>query len=614
MIIDSVNRKVRCGQLADAMAELKVALAVEPANPDLLCLQGKLFHLLKQGNEALASYDRALVHAPDSLEIQLARADLLRDANAAQPAADQYQKVLASDPGNARALAGIADLLIHSGDWARGAVFLEKLIQVEPGNLPRLLQLGQYYHTHSPAAAERVLRQALPLDPSRMDVRMLLGDMCFKQEKSADALGFYRSVTSGPEVDHSRVKCINCLVREEKIDAALEEIESELSRGNPHRALLYSLKASALMFGGQQDAALVANRLALEHDKTLMQAWQNQVSLAPTSVTDSDIATLEALTRSNQGVDKARALFVLSDVYEARAQYDRQMACLRDGNALAATFFPYDIDQTDAQQTWLKSWYARAGEAAPVVVPGDAFVPVFILGLPRSGTTLLEQILSASPVLEASGESLAFLHALNGQPIDQLMARPESEWIPTFRQRYIDYQRSRGFTARLVTDKGISHFRFAGLLSRAFPEARFIAIQRHPLDLCIGGWKKMFITGLGWVYSADGLAHSIQSFRDFMSCWRDSDAMNLHELDYERLSSEPEKTVRALCAFLDIDFHEDMLSPEQRERAVLTASTVQVRDGINTRSVGRWRRYEGLTGEFVEALERRGISVPQDRA
>lgn len=607
----ALAQAISAGRLDEAISRLSTLLATDHRNVALWRLRGQLCHRKGDGAMAQESFQKALQLAPEDPENLISYADLLRDANAGQAAVNLYQKVLKSDASNSRALSGIADVLIKAGDAGRACVFLEKVLAAEPKNVSRWRQLGMLYLLQGNlAAAEHSYASALKLDPTSSEAAFQLGDVYFKLERIGEAISCYRRVVGGSLHEQAQVREVNCLLRQERIEDALARADALLTSGNSCIAELRALKASALIFAGRLEEAAVENDAALLRDSHFMQAWQNKVSLAPASFSQSDIELLNKIAVSGNDEERMRAWFVLADVWEYRKDYVQQMEALSSANAIAARLMPYDARAIDDFHARMARWYELHNHEPATVACDDDFVPVFVLGLPRSGTTLLEQALCGHPDVDGSGESLALLHALDGQAIESLLEKPESEWVPGFRQRYRDYQRARGFGARFVMDKGIACFRVAGLLWRAFPEAKFISIERHPLDLCLGGWKKLFNTGQSWVYTEDGLAHAIRGFRDILGVWSANGEFPLYSLMYEQLVDDTESRLQEICQHLGIELHEAMLRPEQQQRSVLTASTLQVRRKLNSNAVDRWKRYEGHLDKFVEALRRYQVEIP----
>ena len=429
-------------------------------------------------------------------------------------------------------------------------------------------------------------------------------------EDAYGALDCFQQISSGEKLQQAQLKQLSCMLRLEQVEDAIGLADRLIKESHPVPAAVLSLKAAALIFSGDKARSRETNELALQADRSYMPAWQNHVEVAVDNFTNSDLADLESLTKS-EGRQAMTACFVLADVYEHRQNLKCQMNYLERGNSLAAKTFPYDRAAFDAFETMMRSWYRRVSDTPSPCRRIDNFSPVFILGLPRSGTTLLEQILSRHCAVQASGESLAMLQAVSGQALETLIQQPEANWLPEFREKYMSYQNSRGFVSGMVIDKNIFSFRIAGLLHRAFPEARFIATHRHPLDLCIGGWKKQFSSGLEWVYSPEGLAHALKQFRSLCSFWAEQDELPLLQISYEDLVTDPQSSVERLCNFLGIEFESGLLSPELQDRVVTTASTMQIRERLNTSSVFRWKRYGSLIDPFREALEAEAIAVPE---
>ena len=246
----------------------------------------------------------------------------------------------------------------------------------------------------------------------------------------------------------------------------------------------------------------------------------------------------------------------------------------------------------------------RYGGGAP-----DA-TPIFIVGMPRSGTTLAEQVLASHPEVFGAGE-LPFIERVctalprrspgaDGYP--ECLEQAPDAVIADLAQTYLKHATSHAGEARIVTDKAPLNFRHLGLIALLFPKARIVHCRRDPLDTCLSCFFQNFTHGQEYSFDLEELGRFYGDYRWMMERWTDILPMPVFDLVYEDLVSDLEGVGRRLLEFCGVDWHPDCARFFETERPVLTASRVQVRRPVYTTSIGKWRNYEQHLGPLIEAL------------
>jgi len=233
----------------------------------------------------------------------------------------------------------------------------------------------------------------------------------------------------------------------------------------------------------------------------------------------------------------------------------------------------------------------------------DAERPLLIVGLPRSGTTLVEQILSAHPSVAAGGE-LQFwrLRALELESDRNALLDPRA--LARSANDYLGLLEQIGPGAARVTDKAPLNFEALGLILSALPKARVIHCRRAPVDTALSIYFTEFASSLGFAFDRADIVHAWREYRRLMDHWRSVlPSHRMLEIDYEALVTDPEPHIRRLVAFAGLEWDEACLAPEHNARVVKTASLWQVRQPIYRTSLQRWRRYEPWLGELAELIE-----------
>jgi hypothetical protein len=246
--------------------------------------------------------------------------------------------------------------------------------------------------------------------------------------------------------------------------------------------------------------------------------------------------------------------------------------------------------------------------------------PVFIVGMPRSGSTLVEQILASHPEVHGAGETKQLSRAL-GRLRDrfpklpaypQMMGQLTPAQMNMIASDYIAGIHRIAGDAKRVTDKLLTNFFFVGLIHLLFPKARIIHTERDPVDTCLSAFTKLFREDMPHSYDLTELGRYYVKYRELMQHWRDVlPAGVLHSVAYEELVSDPETQARALIGFLGLEWDERCLDFHQSGRPVKTASVAQVRRPIYTEAVGRWRRYGAGLQPLIHAL---GAAVPAEES
>lgn len=287
---------------------------------------------------------------------------------------------------------------------------------------------------------------------------------------------------------------------------------------------------------------------------------------------------------------------------------------LTTGAELAASRAPYKVDERKAFTNWLIEHFKGNLGAAPAESPAP--IPIFIVGLPRSGTTLVERIFSAHPDVTDMGETHGFSLAMRdaaGLPrfgeldLESLQKLGNVDWQDVG-QRYLrslDYRRPG---TRFFTEKLPHNYHLVGPMRLAFPQARFVHLRRAPMDSLWGAFKILFGEGSYlWSYRFEDLATAYGLYRQVTDHWRAELGASFVDVTLERLIADPETEIRTLLDLTGLSFHPDCLSPHEAKGGVSTASSAQVRQPINSQGVGAWRRYAEGFEPLRQRLEAEGF-------
>lgn len=379
-------------------------------------------------------------------------------------------------------------------------------------------------------------------------------------------------------------------------------------------SLVYNTASSAVALGRLGEAERLFARVIFldpaDHD-----AWQNRSTLRRWTEEENHVEAL-AYVASRLEPDapgQAPVHYALAKELEDLGRYDEAFAALQRGATARRRRLSYDVADDEAVMARIRSvfdrnWFERTPEAA------SQGGPVFILGLPRSGTTLTDRILSAHGDVESLGEINTLPLAvtrLTGTGTDRLDRVDASASVDPsdLGRAYLDGSRGYGVSAPWLIDKTPLNFLYLGLIRKALPGARVVHLRRHPLDSCYAMYKTLFRMGYPFSYRLQDVGRYYLAYHALMAHWRSLLGDFMLDVDYEQLVEEPEREARRLLEFVGLDWDPACLDFHTRDAPAATASAAQVRQPIYRSSVARWRCYERQLAPLAGKLREQGIAL-----
>ncbi len=393
-----------------------------------------------------------------------------------------------------------------------------------------------------------------------------------------------------------------------RLDTALGYAERAISL-QPAKAAGYVARALVHVETGEMERSNADLRKALELSPYNTTAWNLLMTGSKQPADSPDVALLER--RIREGVTDPDALrrmsFALAKALEDQKRYAEVFTHLNRANRLTARKFPYgfEADLKQARET-VQSWRPVAGGYSDSA-------PIFVTGLPRSGTTLVETILAMHPDVVPGGELGLFRNTITPRIFDLNAGKDVAQdaWRAAGRA-WDEAARTRTGAAReaRITDKSISTFSMIGHVLNALPKARFVVLGRDRRDVGLSIYKNMFADGMHrYANNLTELGRYIRLFDACVAAWQKRVPDRIHIVDYAALTADPEPHIRALLEFCDLDWHPDCLTPEQSTRSVQTLSFAQVRQPIYKSSVAAWKRYEDDLQPLIEALDQNAFDL-----
>lgn len=505
-------------------------------------------------------------------------------------------------------------------DWAATAQVAEQVLMHTPQHPAvhymagvALLELGEL-----PKALTH-LHLASQLAPDRPDVLAAYARALVDGKLPRESLAVTERALALKPGDPRILRALALvLTRNEQHEKATATYRAAL-RGAPRDAQLHYHYALSLMFSGDLDRARAEIDTCLQLDPRLWKAYGTRTELSRATPESNHVPELEALLERHAADAAATEALsmALAREYEALGRAADSFAALARAKALTRARQQYDFAADRARFEALAAHppaVAGGGEGNPTREP------IFVIGMPRSGTTLVDRILSSHPQVTSAGELHQFgsaLKRLSGSrtpaalDVDTVQRAQALDWA-RLGADYLETSRSlTGKTPRFV-DKQPHNFLYLGYIANALPNAPIICLRRNPMDTCLSNFRQIFGEQSpfhGYALDLLDTGRYYLLFERLMAQWKQAYPDRILEVSYERLVDEQEAVTREILAFCGLEWHPDCLAFERNTAPVSTASTVQVRSPINRHSLHRWKRYEAELQPLRELLEANGITT-----
>ncbi len=532
----------------------------------------------------------------DSEAVRLDDAHRLLSAGRPEAALGLLNEIIERRPNDVRALWMRAEINIRRGRFEAARSDLEAALSVDPGQPGILHALGGACHAlgdHD--AAESHLLQATAVNPQDARLWYSLGLVCHGAGRYQAALGAYgHALTVDPEMSVARLgqgKVWQVLGRLEAARAAFEAVLAD-EPGNPEAVA--GLAEQEAMTGRSKAALARIDALAegapLPDELNILRARLLRLG---GDAEGAAVALRELLPRVAEAPRRASLLFDLGHALDELGHYDAAFEAFEEANSLKPGSFDA-LNHAKRMKEIARSWDRDA--CRRLAEGGDASVrPIFIVGIPRSGTSLVEQILAAHPEIHGCGELNAIGSLARSRVDDEGVGRPAGlsrTWLREAAEFYLE-EASLPDGAYLFTDKMPANLHHLGLVQAIFPRARVIHCVRDPLDTGLSCFFQDFSAlGLAWAQRLEDIAVYQRGCEELMAHWHRVLDLPIYTLEYEKLVDRTEEETRRIVDFLGLGWDAACLTYHRGDRPVLTASHDQAIRPIHARSVGRHHAYE----------------------
>jgi tetratricopeptide (TPR) repeat protein len=552
---------------------------------------------------------------PVSSNAKIPIARRLRDAGRYDEAVAMLRDALRQSPNDAVLYSDVGTVCLLSNQVELAVDCFERAIGLCPHFATAHYNLGAALERQG-RTAEAIAEhhRAIALSPHMGQAHSRLGNLLHAQGERDEALACFRRAlslfTNPADQDLEEAKLLRAAGHHAEAEPKLRAVIA----ADPANSLAHAMLGDLLAEQGEFDEAMARMREATDLDPNRAGAWHNLVMVKKADARDRPMLDdLEALLqRPGRSVfDRIILNFALGKAHDDLGEYAVAIAHFDAGNQLEHARLAFDRIAFAANvdrliETFTPEFFARHSSIGTA-----SELPLLIVGMPRSGTTLVEQIVSAHGQVGARGE----LSFWSEQAARQATAAPPAgmasnegsggaprvmwDTVPGLARDYLVLLGQVSADAVRMTDKNPFNFLHIGLIHLALPGARFIHCRRDPIDTCLSLYFTRFATPQPFAYDRGDLVFYYRQYERLMAHWRDVlPAERMFEMDYEELTADPEPRIKRMLEFCGLDWDDACLSPERNQHPISTASLWQARQPIYRGSVGRWRNYQPWLGEL----------------
>ena len=650
----AIQARIVGKQYQEALADLGSILRDEPENTNALYMSAVCRRYRREFDAALKQLATLKSLAPENGRAHQEEGHAYRDMGRPDQALRAYAQACRFNPALVASWKGQLNILVRRGRVQEAAQAKNQLDYLK--GLPKpLVAVLDLMSQGKLLKAEDLCRKFLQKAPHHVEAMRLLADIGIRFGVLADA-EFLLESAHGFEPNNVRVRIdyIQALRKRQRFQKALEQARQllETSPGNPQFQSIYAIecmqtgdyeealslfdkvleqvpgdpitltsKGHAYKTFGQYDDAVASYRAALASQPRHGEAWYSLSNLKVYSFSDHELKRMHEQARNDDlsHADRVHLNFALGKAYEDREDFETSFRFYQQGNRSKKAASRYDADKmTDELRAQREVCSAEMLSRGPATgySAGD---PIFVVGLPRAGSTLLEQILSSHSRVDGTLELpnvLSLAQQLrrrgrNGPEPDypEILTALSDEELHEFGRQYIEDTRIHRQSAPFLVDKMPNNFRHIGLIHLILPNAKIIDARRHPMACGFSGYKQLFAEGQQFTYDLADLGQYYRDYVELMDHWDAALPGKVLRVQYEEVVGDLETQVRRILNHCGLEFEPGCLSFYRTERAVRTPSSEQVRQPIFKSGLDYWRNYESwldpLKGALGEDVRRR---------
>lgn len=645
--VASIQDKIVAKRFDDALDELTTVLDSDPDNMDALYMSAVCHRYTHNFDTALELLARLKALAPENGRAHQEEAHAYRDMGNPELALEAYARACRYNPALVASWKGRLDILSRQGRTEQASQIAANLKSIQDLPQPllavidlvaqgRLLKAEDLcrrflqkipHHTEGMRLladigsrlgvlddAEFLLESALKIEPRNIRVHIDYIRVLRKRQKFAQALEqAQRLLATNPQNPQFQSLFAIESMQTGDYETALEEFDKILEQ-LPADPVTHTSKGHAFKTLGRYEDAVDAYHTAIGHAPNHGEAYYSLANLKVYSFADTEITQMQEqeANRNLSHMDRVYLQFALGKAYEDRSEYEQAFRYYASGNALKKSLGTYDAttmseDLKAQREICTQELFERRKGTGH-----DAPDPIFVVGLPRAGSTLIEQILSSHSLVDGTLElpnilSLSQRLRRRGRqgdnsPYPQILNELSDEELESFGKQFIEDTRIHRQDAPRFIDKMPNNFRHIGLIHLILPNAKIIDARRHPMSCCFSGFKQLFAEGQEFTYDLDDMGRYYCDYVELMDHWDAVLPGKVLRVQYEEVVNDTESEVRRMLDFCGLPFEEACVRFYETKRSVRTPSSEQVRQPIYTSGLEQWRHFEPWLDPLKSAL------------
>ena len=642
-----IQKKIASGDFDGALRDIDKLLAKDPEDPEALYMAAVCYRYTEQYDKAQSCLDCVKARYPDRGRVYQEQGHLHLACKSPERALAAFANACQINPALVASWRNQHQILQAMGRQAEAQQALAQVQRLQ--GLPKVLvAVMDLLAQGKLLKAETLCRKFLKANPTHVEAMRLLSEIAVRFGVLEDAEYLLESAAEfAPNNIQVKIDFIGVLRKRQKFAQGLrmaEKLHAE-QPGNPQLKSLYAVekmqmgeyqeaiglfdevlamlpgdaltltsRGHALKTCGRQAEAIQSYKSALASNPWHGDAYYSLSNLKTYQFEENEIKEMLALEKREEldPASKVHVDFALGKAFEDAADYARSFEFYARGNQLKRQQSSYDRDKMSEELAAQRAYFTRELFESRAGAGFDVRDPIFIVGLPRAGSTLLEQILSSHsqvdgtlelPNIPATAQKLRRQGREGGdKPYPQLLQDVSDEELTSLGRRYIEETRIHRGSAPFFIDKMPNNFRHIGLIKLILPNAKIIDARRHPMACCFSGFKQLFAEGQEFSYDLQDIGRYYNDYVDLMDHWEDVIRGTILRVHYENVVEDLEGQVKRVLDFCGLPFESACLDYYNTERAVRTASSEQVRQPIYSSGVEQWTHFRPFLAELENIL------------
>lgn len=610
--INSVLQKYQAGLYREAEQLALSILSRSPKNPFVWRVLGGILRKMERFTTALKAVQKSIQLDPQDAAALTNLGNVLKDLGELEEAAAFYRKALLIKFKYAQAHNNLGLVLKETGRPDEALKSFKYAVEFKSNYPEAYNNLGNTFRNSGRfPEAEACYRQAILLKSNFSEFHNNLGVTLKEMGRLDEALEcLQHSIAQNSEYAEPQINLGNVLKDLGKLLCSKIAYQRAIIL-RPDFATAYHNRGVAVRELGQLSEAAAGFRHAIIIEPRYAEAYLNLALMKKFTSMDEIYLKMQHLYNKKSISDEQRCHinFGLAKASEDLGNIKEAFRHYNEGNKVRKRLLNYDISHDILLFNQIKNNFQRIKEhALENISPPNNLTPIFIVGLPRSGTTLVEQVISSHSQVTGAGE-LSYVSRF-GAKIGSGMVNCDRETIENFRSNYLDRLCKLSECNLFVTDKMPHNFRYLGLISAALPEAKIIHVQRNPAATCWANYQQYFASKtLKYCYDLDDVVQYFELYEKLMAFWKTNLGAKIYSLEYESLTINQEEETRNLINYLGLKWEDKLLTPEKNNRRVTTASNIQIRKKIYQGASDKWKKYKPFLGGALDHLEQRSGSI-----